>query len=429
LRCRIAPAWKKPAFLRLASPARPLLSLAAMRGRTSLLGGAGLFALSVVLGNADGCASPDTSQGDGSGQGGSGGTSGGGSGGGSSGGSSGSGGVGSDAAVGGGGDAGGPGAFEGGSGSDAGAPGADASTGGDDGSGASQCPSPCGGATPLCDQGICKTCTSTSGCSGDAPVCDTGGNGGLGQCKQVRVLAIELPDPQMTDRAHAAYQRHANVWFPQTATDKKFFTFEVSNDWDQLKTIAPAPGLVVMFVDISPSDPGQQAGFRSYMEKGGAWFGCHFSGYNDTDPMWSWRWYFDDFLGGGLFVNNTWQPVSANLDVEDPTHPATQGMGTMFTSAPSEWYRWTNDLRTNPNIKILLSVDPSSFPLGTDPNQSWYSGYYPIAWTNTKYKMMYVNMGHEQMDYPTDTALSSTFDSPTQNIMYTNAFRWLGGAM
>jgi hypothetical protein len=41
---------------------------------------------------------------------------------------------------------------------------------------------------------------------------------------------------------------------------------------------------------------------------------------------------------------------------------------------------------------------------------------------------MYVNMGHELMDYSTDTALSSAFTSPMQNTMYTNAFKWLGGA-
>jgi hypothetical protein len=293
---------------------------------------------------------------------------------------------------------------------------------------ASPCAIPCSGITPVCDQGTCKTCTDTAGCSADAPVCDTTVDGGLGQCIQVRVVAIQLPDAQMTDRAHAAYQRHANAWFPQAAMDQKFFTYEDSNDWDQLKTIKPAKGLIVMFLDTSPSDPDQQAGFKSYVENGGAWFGCHFSAYNDTGSQWSWRWYFDDFLGGGLFVMNTWEPVSANLDVDIPTHPVSQGLGSMFASAPSEWYSWTNDLRTKPNIQILLSVDPSSFPVGTDPNQSWYSGYYPIAWTNTNYKMMYVNMGHELMDYSTDTPQSDTFSSSTQNKMYMNAFKWLGDA-
>jgi hypothetical protein len=41
---------------------------------------------------------------------------------------------------------------------------------------------------------------------------------------------------------------------------------------------------------------------------------------------------------------------------------------------------------------------------------------------------MYVNMGHEQMNYSTDTALSSTFDSPNQDKLYMSAFKWLGGA-
>ena len=298
----------------------------------------------------------------------------------------------------------------------------------DAGADAALCSSTCTGTTPFCDQGTCKTCTDTSGCSGDAPVCDTAAAGGLGKCVQVRVVAIQLPDAQMDDRAHAAYQRNANVWFAQAAKDQKFFTYEDSNDWDQLKTIAPAKGLIIAFLDTSPADPDQQAGFKSYAEKGGAWFGCHFSGYNDDSPQWTWRWYFDDFIGTGLFVMNTWEPVSVNLDVEIPTHPVSKGLGSMFATAPSEWYSWTNDLRTKPNIQILLSVDPSSFPVGTDPNQSWTSGYYPIAWTNTNYKMMYVNMGHERMDYSTDTALSNTFTSTTQNVMYMNAFKWLGGA-
>jgi hypothetical protein len=322
----------------------------------------------------------------------------------------------------------GPYAPDGGVGSDAGAETESGASDRDAGSDASPCAVTCSGTTPFCDHGTCKTCTDTAGCGADAPVCDTGANGGLGQCIQVRVVAIQLPDAQMTDRAHAAYQRHANAWFAQAAMDQKFFTYEDSNDWDQLKTIKPAKGLIIAFLDTSPSDPDQQAGFKSYVENGGAWFGCHFSAYNDTGSQWSWRWYFDEFLGGGLFVMNTWEPVSANLDVDIPTHPVSQGLGSMFASAPSEWYSWTNDLRTMPNIQILLSVDPSSFPVGTDPNQSWYSGYYPIAWTNTNYKMMYVNMGHELMDYSTDTPQSDTFSSATQNKMYMNAFKWLGGA-
>lgn len=282
------------------------------------------------------------------------------------------------------------------------------------------------GGSQLCVGSTCKTCTASAGCSADAPVCDTDANGGLGACKKVEVIAFYTPDPDMYDRAHAAYARHANAWFPKTAQSEQFFTYESTTDWDRLTNLTADKGRIVMFLDNVPGDPSQQAGFQSYMENGGAWMGCHVSAYNDDSS--NWDWYFNEFLGCGHFQTNTWEPTSAKLHVENLAHPLSQGLGSMFASAPSEWYSWAVDLRTKSNIEIVLSIDPSSFPVGTDPNQSWYSGYYPVAWSNKNYKMLYVNMGHEQMDYSTDTAQSSTFDSPTQDKLYLNAFRWLGGA-
>ena len=92
-----------------------------------------------------------------------------------------------------------------------------------------------------------------------------------------------------------------------------------------------------------------------------------------------------------------------------------------------------NDLRTNPDIKILLSIDPSSFPLGTGPkpHEIWHEGYYPVVWTNTNYKMLYVNMGHNDIDYEhkldtTNQTLSFTFENEVQNSMLVNALLWLG---
>ena len=96
-------------------------------------------------------------------------------------------------------------------------------------------------------------------------------------------------------------------------------------------------------------------------------------------------------------------------------------------SSISEWYSWSNDLRQNPNIDILASVDPSSFPVGTDPNQSWYGGYYPLMWSNRKYKMLYANFGHNAMNYSTNTGLSSTFDSAQQNQLLIDGLHWLAG--
>jgi hypothetical protein len=89
-------------------------------------------------------------------------------------------------------------------------------------------------------------------------------------------------------------------------------------------------------------------------------------------------------------------------------------MPSTFTTAPNEWYRWQNDLRLNSDIDILLSIDPASFPLGTGPkpHEIWHEGYYPVAWSNRKYKMIYFNMGHNDIDYPhnSNETLSLTFE-------------------
>jgi Trehalose utilisation/Ricin-type beta-trefoil lectin domain len=226
------------------------------------------------------------------------------------------------------------------------------------------------------------------------------------------------------DAAHIDFDKEANVWFPQTAAQYGF-SWESTTDWNRLNSITPSQYQVVMFLDDVPP-AGTHAAFEQYMRGGGAWLGFHVSAFN-TDPS-SWSWYHNTFLGTGAFVSNTWGPTSVKLKIEDGNHPSTQGLGSTITSAVSEWYSWANDLRNNPDIDILASVDPSSFPVGTDPNQSWYSGYYPIMWTNRKYKMVYANFGHNAMNYATNTRLSSTFASAQQNQFLVNSLLWLGGA-
>lgn len=175
------------------------------------------------------------------------------------------------------------------------------------------------------------------------------------------------------------------------------------------------------------------------MDNGGAWIGFHFAGFALTPSAYpqNWDWYHNDFLGVGQYKGNSWRPVSAILRVEDRKHSVTKNLPETFKSAPSEWYRWENDIKKSKNIRILLSIDSSSFPLGTGPKlyEIWHSGYYPVAWTNTKYKMIYMNMGHNDMDYERKFSsgennpvmeLSSTFSSKIQNQFIINCLLWLG---
>jgi len=225
------------------------------------------------------------------------------------------------------------------------------------------------------------------------------------------------------DAAHISFVKEANQWFPQRAAENGF-SYTSTTNWSLLNATNLAQYQVVMFLDDLPPTSVRGA-FQTYMQGGGAWMGFHVCAFN-TNPA-SWDWYHNTFLGTGAFRNNTWKPTTAVLRVEDRTHPSTVALPATFTSAVSEWYSWNRDLRTNANIRILASVDPSSFPLGTDPNQTWTSGYYPILWTNRNYRMLYANFGHNAMNYSTNTPLSSTFASATQNRFIIDGLLWLGG--
>ena len=233
------------------------------------------------------------------------------------------------------------------------------------------------------------------------------------------------------DDAHISFLREAERWFPQQAA-KYNFTYDTTSNWRNLNSDFLSRYQVVVFLDTRPEDSTQRAAFQTYMEHGGAWMGFHFAGFALTPSKYpqDWDWYHNELLGAGSYVSNTWHPTSAVLRVETTDSPVTRGLPATFTSAPNEWYRWEKDLRANPDIRILLSIDPSSFPLGTGPkpHEIWHSGYYPVVWTNTRYRMVYMNMGHNDMDYDggTNRQLSSTFSSPVQNELITRALIWLG---
>ena len=243
---------------------------------------------------------------------------------------------------------------------------------------------------------------------------------------------VLLFDPPTGDLAHASYLKDARAFFPRLA-QQYGFQADFSEDWGDLNAAKLAEYKVVAFLDNRPEQPSQRDAFKAYMDNGGAWFGCHFAGFalNDSEVPQNWDWYHNTFLGSGEYVSNTWRPTSAFLKVEDKSFPATRELPSVFKTQPNEWYRWSKDLRQNKDIKILCSIDPSSYPLGTGPKPSeiWHSGYDPVVWTNTKYKMLYLNMGHNDIDYETGShkELSHTFDNETQNKMITDFILDAGG--
>jgi uncharacterized protein len=233
------------------------------------------------------------------------------------------------------------------------------------------------------------------------------------------------------DQAHISFVHEANTFFPAIAK-RYHFTYDATNNWANLNTAYLSQYQVVLFLDTRPDDPDQRKAFQQYMENGGGWIGFHFAGFalTPSDFPQNWDWYHNQFLGSGSYVSNTWRPTPAILRIEDRKHPATKHLPATFKSSPNEWYRWEKDLRINPDIKILLSIDSTSFPLGTGPkpHEIWYSGYYPVAWTNKNYRMLYMNMGHNDIDYKHNTIkeLSFQFANEKQNRFVIDALLWLG---
>ncbi|MET3029123.1 ThuA domain-containing protein [Flavobacterium sp. UW10123] len=234
------------------------------------------------------------------------------------------------------------------------------------------------------------------------------------------------------DQAHISFVHEANKYFPKLAAENHF-QYDSTSNWDNLNAKFLSKYQVVLFLDTRPEKKEQREAFQKYMENGGGFIGFHFSAFalNNSSYNQDWDWYHNTFLGSGEYGSNTWRPTSAVLRVENQ-HPVTKNLPKTFSSAPNEWYRWSNDLTKNPDIEILLAIDESSFPLGTGPKayEIWHSGYYPVVWTNKKHKMVYVNMGHNDIDYEggTNKTLSYTFDNKTQSQLILNALLWLGNS-
>ena len=233
------------------------------------------------------------------------------------------------------------------------------------------------------------------------------------------------------DQAHISYVHEANEWFSRAAAKYKF-SYDSTGNWNHLNPEFLSRFQVVLFLDTRPEAPAQRRAFQDYVRKGGAWMGFHFAAFALTPSAYpqDWDWYHNEFLGSGSYAGNTWKPTPAILRVEGPSHAATRHLPSTFKASPNEWYSWTRDLKANPDIQILLAIDPSSFPLGTGPklHEIWTSGYYPVAWTNKKYRMIYINMGHNDIDYEhhTNKELSFTFENEIQNTFILDSLLWLG---
>ncbi len=231
--------------------------------------------------------------------------------------------------------------------------------------------------------------------------------GAFGQQTSFKVLAFYSTK---VEPDHVLFAEGALKFFSGLAA-RNNFTFDSTSNWDDMNDFNLGKYQVVVWLNDEPSKAEQKRAFQEYIENGGAWLGFHVAAYNDKDSNWPW---FVDFLGGGVFHINSWPPLPAKLTVDDRSHPVTIHLPGSFISPDNEWYIWKPSPRLNKGVRVLVTLDPSNYPIGFKDVLT--GGDLPVVWTNTKYRMLYMNMGHGD----------KIFGSPIQNKLIEDATLWLG---
>lgn len=209
--------------------------------------------------------------------------------------------------------------------------------------------------------------------------------------------------------AHVQFDRQALEFF-RKLTYGEGWTMDVTTSLVDYPLEKLKEYSVVVSLNAMPAPGEQREAFEQYMEEGGGWIGFHASGYNDRRTSWPW---FNDFLGCGQFYCNNWPPQSALVECDTQEHPVTLTLPQSFVVPASEFYQWQPSPRKNPDVEVLLSISPKMYPFGL--KDIIRGGDFPIVWTNKRYRMLYLNMGHGD----------EGFIDATQNLLFVNALRWI----
>lgn len=224
---------------------------------------------------------------------------------------------------------------------------------------------------------------------------------------RIRFNALFIWDPA-AESAHIEFDQQALHFFHKLSYGEGF-TYDVKTECPASLDSLIQYDVVVMLNSL-PQSPKARVAFEQYMEQGGGWIGFHATGYNDKDTQWPW---FNHFLGCGQFLCNNWPPQPVLVDVENNQHTVTRNLPSQFVAPASEFYQFSPSPRANKDVEVLVSISPKNYPLGIKDIVLY--GDFPIVWTNKNYRMVYLNMGHGD----------EGFIDATQNLLFTNAFRWV----
>jgi type 1 glutamine amidotransferase len=160
--------------------------------------------------------------------------------------------------------------------------------------------------------------------------------------------------------------------------------------------------------------PAAMAAFQKAIDQGTiGWVGFHHAtllGEFDGYPMWPW---FSTFMGGIRWKSYISTFSSAQVVIEDPSHPAMKGLAPSFRIDDEEWY--TYDKSPRANVRVLASVKEETY----SPTSKIVMGDHPVIWTNPRVKArnIYIFMGHHP----------ELFNNPAYSTLVRGSILWAAG--
>ncbi|MER7872291.1 ThuA domain-containing protein [Streptomyces solisilvae] len=130
-------------------------------------------------------------------------------------------------------------------------------------------------------------------------------------------------------------------------------------------------------------DAAQQSAFEGYVKAGGGYAGVHAAADTEYD------WPFYEGLAGAYFQSHP-AIQQATVDIEDRANPATAHLAPTWERT-DEWYNY----RTNPRVRVLATLDESSYQgggMGEDHPISWCQEYQGG-------RAFYTGFGHTKESY------------------------------
>jgi type 1 glutamine amidotransferase len=130
-------------------------------------------------------------------------------------------------------------------------------------------------------------------------------------------------------------------------------------------------------------DADGKAALEAFVRGGGGWLGIHSAA--DTERDWP-------FMQQMLITRFDSHPMiqPAIVDVVDRDHPATQHLPPGRWPATDEWYNFEHNPRAVDGVRILATIDESSYDGGT------MGPYHPMIWCHELLggRVLYSQLGH-----------------------------------